>query len=333
MLRRASGPVADRAGPDRDARPETRAPGSGRAALVAGPLVLFALMLARWAMGLPGLCHLPYWYLSYSEGFIRRAFVGTLTMPLLVGRPLGEVMAIVAAFGGAASIALLAILVAGSGRQRALDAIPLAFVFSSALPSLARDLGTLDPFLVLAAVAAFLLTERGSLAAPALCAVAPLIHEGALFLLMPLLGGLFVLRPERRALAVAGAFAAGIAALALWLFSTTDFAWPAGMAMPVGREFVEWELGQRFHLFVPAITPDIVLFAIAPCALMAALAGRRAGRLRAAGVVAGALLTWSVTAIAYDNERLFAWGPVTAFLLAELAQRANRRRPSAVVQP
>jgi len=317
----------------RDRTPRHAAGEAEGAAALALPGLIFALLAGRWVMGLPALCHVPYWYLSYTEGFIRRAFVGTFTTPLLVGRPLSQVLAMIAVFGGAATLVLLAALTFGAVRRGGFDALSLAFLFSNALPWLARDLGTLDPFFVLASFGAFLLIERGYAAIGlALCVIAPLIHEGALFLLLPLLGGLFVLRRDCRLAAFAGGTAAGLAALALWLFSTTNFAWPAGMPTGVADNFVQWELGQGFHYFAPRMTAGIVVFSVLPCLAMAAVAARRAGLLIGIGVLAGVLFTWSVALIAIDTARIFAWGPFTALGLAALAQRsfyAGRGAPAA----
>lgn len=94
--------------------------------------------------------------------------------------------------------------------------------------------------------------------------------------------------------------------------------------MPVDDSFVKWELGQGPHLFRPQITAALLLFSVLPCAAMAVLAARRAGWLLGCGVFAGVLITWSVTLIAVDTERLFAWGPFTAIALAQLAQGAVR---------
>ena len=293
-------------------------------AAYAGPVLLFALMLARWASGLPAVCQLPYWYLSYTEGFIRRALVGTFTLPLLVGHPLPAALVMIAAFGSIAGVALIIMLTVASGRRGAGDPVVLAFVFSGALPWLAHDLGTLDTIVVLVSLGAFLLIDRGNGAGLMLCAIGPLIHEGALFLLAPLLAGMWLLRPERRWAAVAGGAAALMAALALWLFSTTDFAWPAGMPMPVDESFVRWELGQSLRLFPLYITPALLLFAVAPCVVIAVIAGQRAGWRLGGFVFGGVLLTWSVALIAFDTERLFAWGPFTAIALAQLAQRTVR---------
>src|SRR5581483_5321832 len=70
--------------------------------------VLFAAMALRLLSGFPPLVELPYWYLSYSEGFIRRAFIGTFMMPWLVGRPAGEAASFVVVVCGLAALGVLA---------------------------------------------------------------------------------------------------------------------------------------------------------------------------------------------------------------------------------
>ena len=120
-------------------------------------VTLFAVLVARWATGLPALMQVNYWYLSYEHGFIRRALVGTLIWPLIDGRLLGEAVAIVAGLNLVATAALLWLL------ARLLRDLPwpiiAAFVFSNALPMLARWLGTLDPWMMLAVVGTIFLLE------------------------------------------------------------------------------------------------------------------------------------------------------------------------------
>jgi hypothetical protein len=67
-----------------------------------------ALMALAVLSGMPGTIEIPYWYLSYSQGFIRRALVGSLTMPWPAGRPLGGALHIVSATAATAALWLFA---------------------------------------------------------------------------------------------------------------------------------------------------------------------------------------------------------------------------------
>jgi hypothetical protein len=287
--------------------------------------IVFSLIFLRWLTGFPARAQLGYWYLSYAGGFFRRGFVGTFTMPFLVNRPLGTVLIIVFCICFVTSSAILFLLIHllhANGLQSR-DPVFLVFIASNALPWLASDLGTMDTFSELIALIALALALRRNRVAAVFCVIAPLVHEGALFLLMPLLLGLFVMRPERRGLAVACGAAAAAASLVLWLFSTEQLAWPAGMPSGVfDEEFVRWQLTQHFQWFPVHITSAIAISSILPCVMIAVLVWCRAGALHAVVVAAGVAATWSICLIASTDERFFAWGPLTAVVLAALALRS-----------
>lgn len=285
------------------------------------PPLVFALLLARWATGLPGeACEVPYFYLSYTEGFIRRALVGTFTLPLLAGRSLSGAMAIIGIVnivGATLFIGLLA--------HRIRDVAPtalLAFIASGALPWLANDLGNLDTWVLLFAFAAVCGLERRPMAGLALCALAPLAHEGTVFLLLPMLGGLWIARAEKRALVIVATAIALTAFLCVWLFATTEFTWPP-LPGTLNPSFVRWELGQTLHQYLAlplaerfhlswTILPESIL----PCALIAAAVGYTVDWRAGAVVMIGVTITWSIVLVAADTARLLAWGPFTAVALA-----------------
>jgi hypothetical protein len=287
----------------------------------------FTLMLLRWGSGLPSrITGVPYWYLSYVEGgFIRRALIGTITTPVLVGRPLREAAVMINATCVAATLVLIATLTLLFCRSglRLLDPLPLLFLLSGALAWLATDLSNLDVFLVLLSLWAFMLLYRNNPAGLLLCAAVPLIHEGGAFLLGPLLAGLFAFRPESRRRCAVGAAIVTLAMLALWLFSTNRFEWPAGMPAwqpELLDQFRQLQVGQHAFVFaVPAVTLDMLVFSILPALAMAFWVATRRGAPVALVVLSGTLLTWSVTLIATDVDRLMAWGPFTAVVLAGLA--------------
>ena len=281
--------------------------------------VLFIFVITSWATGLPGWVAPRYWYLSYAEGFIRRAFLGTLISPFLLNRSFDQAMVIVAATCYVASFVFLVVVTL---RLRPLPLlIIVAFLLSNALAMLAYDYGNLDVWLVLAVFGAVSL-DRPSLALP-LCAVAPLIHEGSVWLVLPVLGGIWLLRPEQRARAALGGILALGAAAALWLFSTNQFAWLPGtpeviVSGPGEAGFVAWMLGQSFHFYRPALEWRALVFSVLPCAAIALEAVRHGGWRVGIIVALAVLATWSVVVIVAptDTARFMAWGPITALLLA-----------------
>ena len=301
------------------------------------PALVFAVLLARWATGLPGeACEVPYFYLSYTEGFIRRALVGTFTLPLLAGRSLGDAMAmigIVNIIGATLFLGLLA--------HRIRDVSPLillAFIASGALPWLANDLGNLDTWILLFAFAAVCGLERCPLAGLALCALAPLVHEGTVFLLLPMLGGLWIAREQKRALVAVASAITLTAVLCVWLFATTDFTWPP-LPGTLNPSFVRWELGQTLHQYLALplaerfhLSWTLLPASVLPCALIAAAVGYSIGWRPGAMVMIGVMITWSVVLVAADTARLLAWGPFTAVALASFAL-SQRRWQAARIAP
>ena len=284
--------------------------------------VLMLFVFASWAAGLPGWVAPRYWYLSYAEGFIRRAFVGTFVAPFLLDRSPEQAMMIVSWLCYLVSFIVLVIITA---KLRSLPLpIVIAFLLSNALATLAYNYGNLDIWLVLAVLGAVSL-DRLWLALP-LCAIAPLIHEGSLWLLLPALGGSWVLRPDLKGRAELGAVLALVSAAVLWLFSTNQFTWLPGTpeviaSGPGEAEFVAWMLGQSFRLYRPALDWQAALFSVLPCAATVLLVARQSG-WRAGMIVAFAVFaTWSIVLIVAptDTGRFMAWGPITALLLAEAA--------------
>lgn len=296
---------------------------AGGALALVPDIAAAVVMGLAFISGLPGKVEIPYWYLSYSQGFIRRALVGTLTMPFLVGRPFGEALHTIAAICATADVMLIGALtlLLRASRMRLLEPVPIAFLASGALTWIGRDFGFLDVFVELLSLAACVLLYRRNAAGVVLCALVPLAHEGGLFLLLPLLGGLFLLRPSSRPLVVAGIAVAAAAMTALWFCSTANFAWPPGMPQfdPAGLEgFRRWQLGQHLVFAWPTIGPQASIPVVA-CLVMSAATAYRCGWFAAAVVLSGTLFTWSPILIAVDTARLLAWGPLTAVVLAGLA--------------
>jgi hypothetical protein len=275
--------------------------------------------------------------LSYAEGgLIRRALVGTITTPLLVGWPLREAAVIINATCVAVTLVLIAtftVLFCRTG-WRPWHPLPLLFLLSGALAWLATDLSNLDPLLVLLSLWAFILLYRGNPTGLLACAAVVFVHEGGTFLLSPLLLGLFAFRAQSRHLAVLGAAIVLAAMLTLWFFSTNRFAWPAGMPAwnpELLDEFRQVQVGQHAFVFaLPQVTPDMLVFSVLPSLAMALYVAIRRGPSAALVVVAGTVLTWSVTMIATDVDRLMAWGPFTAVVLSGLALSSADRRHGAI---
>lgn len=282
-------------------------------------LVALGLMAARLVSGFPPIVANPQWYLSYSEGFIRRGLLGTFVMPWLLGLSIPDATRVILPIVAAGAVLLFVTLAALLERSRMTlgDPILLSFLLSGALAWLGTDLGLFDIFLELFSLWAFVLLYRRQLLGVTFCVAVPLTHEGGLFLLMPLLGALWVLRPPARSCVLAGAIAAAAAAAALWFGAhPAHFHWPVGTP-PVAPGFMS-RLDQGFAFALPQVPQSAIAFSILPSLAIAMMVTLRIGS-RAGVVVFGATLaTWSVVLIATDTERLLAWGPLTAVVVAGL---------------
>ena len=303
--------------------PVSTANGAARAAATVGrwPLLCaLGLMGVRLVSGFPPIVANPHWYLSYSEGFIRRGLLGTFVMPWLLGLSVADATRVILPIVVAAAVLLLVTLAAlfeRSGMKLG-DPIVLSFLASGGLAWLGTDLGLFDAFLELFALWAVVLFDRRQFLGTIFCIAVPLTHEGGLFLLMPLLAALWLLRPPARACILVGAIAAAAAAAALWFGARpAHFHWPTGTP-PVDPGFMS-RLEQGFAVALPGIPQSAMVFSILPSLAIAAMVGLRIGWLAGAVVLGATLATWSVVLIASDTERLLAWGPLTAVIVAGLA--------------
>lgn len=274
-------------------------------------------MGARLVSGFPPIVANPQWYLSYSEGFVRRGLLGTFVMPWLLGLSVADATRVLLPIVAAAAVLLLVTLAAllESSRMKLSDPILLSFLASGALAWLGTDLGLFDCFLELFALWGFVLLYRRQFFGAIFCVAVPLTHEGGLFLLLPLLAALWLLRPSARTSALAGAIAAAATAAVLWFGAhPAHFHWPAGMP-PVAPGFMS-RLEQGFAFAVPQIPLSALVFSILPSLVIALIVALRIGWSAAAIVLGATLATWSVVLIATDTERLLAWGPLTAVVVA-----------------
>lgn len=283
--------------------------------------VVSLLMLGRWWSGFPATIQLQYWYLSYSQGLIRRGLVGTLTTPWLVGLPLPDAMFVISKICVAAALALIATLAFTfyAYRLRWHDPIVLLFIASNCLPFAAHDLGTLDVFIMLLSLWVLFLIGRRSLFAAPVALLAILMHEGALFFMLPMLGGVWLRHRSSRTVVALTATSALAGAALLWKFASNTYQWPVGMPAVDAvalHNFIAQQLTQNPRLLVPRVDWHSIVFSMLPCLLMCCVVSRRAG-WRASGIVlGGTLVTWSLVLIALDVDRLLSWSPLTAAILA-----------------
>jgi len=158
----------------------------------------------------PALWGLPFWQVTYGDGFIRRGLVGTIFQGLaggLSGAAQGRAVVTVAhvlllalVVGFAAWIGVLAARATSPTHALALGLLALPIVGSSLFPTMAFTPGYLDVLMLGFALAAGILLARGwILAAGAFAAIAPFVHEMFITLWVPLaVLGLAVLARQGR---------------------------------------------------------------------------------------------------------------------------------------
>lgn len=284
-------------------------------------MVLPVVIAARWVSGLPAFAVVPYWYIGYGQGFIRRAAVGTLFGPIVrQGQTLQEVTLIVLALGVLATAGMFLLLWMMLRDQPAL--IGWGFALSTAPSWMMTRLGTLDPWVWLVVLGAVLLLARGRWEACVVSALAPFVHEATLWLLLPALGSAWLLRPELRIKSAASTILVLSSAVALWLFSTDHVAWPAvpGLDATALKRFADWQLGQSFQLYWPnARLSNAALAAGTTFVMLWAVRNKAATRLAALAV----LVVWSLAFITVDAEQFLSWGPLAVLLTAHLSIRTE----------
>ncbi len=145
----------------------------------------------------PALWGLPFWQVTYGEGFIRRGLVGTIFQGLAGGLSaasqesavvtIAHVLLVALVLAFAAWIGILAARATSTTHALALGLLALPIVGSSLFPTLAFTPGYLDVVMLGFALGCAALLARGwILPAGALAAIAPFIHEMFINLWIPL---------------------------------------------------------------------------------------------------------------------------------------------------
>lgn len=309
---------------------------------------------------------LPYWYINYGDGLVRRGLAGEvfrrlfgslgeagLTRPVLIFH--GACLAVLAVTFCALAATVMARL---QGRaQIVFLGLALWGFTAQGWALVSYNAGYLDaPVLVLATLAALLLWGGRPLLATIPIAIGPLVHEFSVFLLpMALAAGLLPgTPPDRRkpvplwALAALGALGVGVAV------AVTLMASPAATVAQIGRmplaaeikqALIQQQFGQgggqmlaimadhfgRSPLYDVGNFAFFLLPTVIACLGILFWRGRpdwRTGALALAG-----LIPVSVLAIAWDLSRLLTISNFSAGLLFLLAAELRSRTPGPSVTP
>jgi hypothetical protein len=204
-----------------------------------------------------------YWYVDYSEGFLRRGLIGTLVAPvrLLVADSVAFNRIVLGAYHVVAIALLLgmcAVMTASIARLRrhriAACFGALIFVASPLVSNLGFLTGYVDPLLMAAALAGAVLVRRGRyLLAGAIGVLAVLCNEGAVFLWIPVaflaVFGRGVTEWQDFAARLACAMAPPVAVAMIPLFESPGVAARVISGVPhfslaVGQRLIELHYGQ-----------------------------------------------------------------------------------------
>ena len=145
----------------------------------------------------PALWGLPFWQVTYGNGFIRRALVGTIFQGVAGSASaatqaravvtIAHILLFVLIISFAAWLAVLAARATSPTHALALGLVALPIVGSSLFPTMAFTPGYLDVVMLLIALGSAALLARGWIwAAGAAGALAPFIHEMFICLWIPL---------------------------------------------------------------------------------------------------------------------------------------------------
>ncbi len=290
---------------------------------------------------------LPYWYLDYGDGFIRRGAAGTLFQLLVPGSTPEDLASPIRAAHALVTLSLAGTALAAvhgalrQGRHALLvTAIGSWFLAAQLWPTLAYNVGYLDPFLLLLATAVALLLRAGRNAvAGVFAAAAPLVHEYFVFLL-PFVVAAAVLKTPGPIIRLRGSVAAPpllvCAATLMSSIGVTFFADRSAtsrqvMAMPIPDEqkkilldaTLSQQLGDAFAVMRGLLAEDVsytafnLAFFGLPTLLCcaASIYLLRQDRARALLVGAGAVAPLASLALAWDLSRLVVLSNFTAGML------------------
>jgi hypothetical protein len=296
-----------------------------------------------YSKGYPGFVENLYWYVTYGSGFVRRGLLGTLAAPFIRDLPPSDVTRLVAELGTIAAgiaivwIALLCATVLETlpRREGAIWlTVACSWMMGPTLSAWAHIVGLLDVYLMLTVLAAAcLFLGRWPLSGLLPCLLGPAIHEGFVFLGLPVLLTISATRPSRRLPPLLGAAVLVVWTAVIWLGTTRHINWPANAPFtPAERDaFAAWQMGQtashsvsdtlgmyRLHWqrAILAFAYFLVLPAVITAVTVMSLPLPPAGRISAAlRIVVGTGITLSILATAYDLERFLVWGQAINFLL------------------
>lgn len=285
----------------------------------------------------------PYWTLSYRHGFIRRGLAGTIFQAVAVGlrddeqRSLALDLHIVAWVAMAGVIVCEAVDAARGGNTRSRRIVFLgvtAVLASQLVPTLGAIAGYLDVYIVLIALitARFARQHRWMLAG-LLGAIGPLVHDGFLFLWLPIvaLAAYDVRRSEWRVRSALPGIAWLMVPLAsealVFAFHSSTALSRCFLELPAGAPDIrvfELPLGFLLHRMFDTYEhhlPNFVLAVIfygAPAVVTILCAERlvpHASRFARLALPYVALLPCSILLVAWDLSRFLVWMHVGAFVV------------------
>ncbi|MET0391090.1 MAG: hypothetical protein ABW321_34275 [Polyangiales bacterium] len=324
-----------------------------RLALARSAGAMLVLTLLKGLITRPHEWAIAHYLLNYSHGFVRRALVGTLLMPLFIGKRgvsireliVGFAFVQITLFGVFAVRALRELTARPQGGPR-YDDVTVACLFASSAFVWNTSIG-LGYFDALIAVLALIALRHGKLAlgtATPIIIVAMLVHEVAAFICAPLLAlAALSAAPERpgidtrRAAQVALAVL-GLGALALFIFKAGPSEALKQQMSSTGAATDEWVnnlyllMNETFNGQVEAIFELKTLgriywlesIALLPTPLLMAALGVM--RIWHAPLAPRARVVWcglylvvsfsvlSVCLVAYDFVRMYALSALQAFL-------------------
>jgi hypothetical protein len=288
-----------------------------------------------------------YWMFTYGHGFVRRALIGSLVHPLLARTTFDHAAPAIVAAHVIVSVVIIAATVAlfrrVVDREDTFDAkltlilALLVLMCSEWLPTLGHDVGYVDVYVVVLALAGFLLVvHERYVAAAVVASIAPLIHEAFIFLWAPvaivlLWSCVTIKRDVRRRLLAALLPLASTCAVAF--FQSEAAAERAIDALPVSAAMkdglrayeIEQTLRSSFHEMIAIQFPGNgsriatagIFFLVPSAAILLAAVSCYGRRWRArwttlAVLVAATLAPLCVLALAWDLSRFLVWANLAA---------------------
>ncbi len=293
----------------------------------------------------------PYWVMSYSDGFVRRALLGSVFSFFYGTGNLSRLWSSVLSFHNAVSILIFLILFfwfhvsVRKTNAYALFAIGAVFATAQFLPTLAYNTGYLDaPVYILFVVAAFCVAMGAYLPAVIIGLVGPFIHESFIFLWATLSILLWHDRDISTRWRIAVISAAVLSTAVAFFFHSKAAALAQMNAAPLPKEVAEFmtestfgrsisdsvaHMAEMFMDYPVNFLCSLLFFGLSSAVMVWTYAAFRSLSLRSTAVlILATVAPAGILALGWDLSRFLVATALAAFVAILFMETSTKREPS-----